>query len=467
VPMRLLPFRVLCVLGLNDGDYPRRDPAGGLNRLAAELGTTHRRFGDRSLREDDRFLFLQLFAAASDVFYLSYLGADARDGSVREPSVLLTELLTVAAAQHADAEAARKALVVRHPLQPFAAAAFGAADEPRRFSYRTEWQAAADSARGGRVAVAAWCTTPLPRDENRDAITTVAELRRFLRDPAGTFLRQRLGLRLPEAVEVAEDIEPLLLPGHGLDKFALQDAVLAAAIAGDTAALPSRLRARGLLPPGPLAARELDALLAEARDYARLFTAWRGDAQETRLPIDLDLDGVRLQGQVAGVYPLGLARLRMGAPSGPSVIRDGLDWLLANAAGHRVPLVNFHHDGEQPTASERHGLDVDAARAALQALLHLRAQGLAEPLPWGAYAGWAWFAAEDEDKAFKAARERWTGSQNGWAEGRADAYRLALRGRELFDDPTLRARFARITRTVFDPLTRGQPYAGDASEAAA
>src|SRR5690606_22563799 len=102
VPMRLLPFRVICLLGMNDGDFPRRDPAAGLNRLTAELGSDRRRRGDRSTREDDRFLFLQLFASAQDVFYLSWLGADPRDGSAREPSPLVSELLTAAGAQHAD-----------------------------------------------------------------------------------------------------------------------------------------------------------------------------------------------------------------------------------------------------------------------------------------------------------------------------------------------------------------------------
>ncbi|GAE62739.1 hypothetical protein XPN_4645, partial [Xanthomonas arboricola pv. pruni MAFF 301427] len=125
VPMRLLPFRAICLLGMNDGDFPRRDPAAGLNRLTAELGTERRRHGDRSTREDDRFLFLQLFASAQEVFYLSYLGADARDGSAREPSVLVSELLGSAAQYHADPEAI-DTLVVHHPLQPFAAAAFGA-----------------------------------------------------------------------------------------------------------------------------------------------------------------------------------------------------------------------------------------------------------------------------------------------------------------------------------------------------
>src|SRR5690606_6211559 len=101
VPMRLLPLRAICLLGMDDVEFPRRDPAGGLDRLTADLTSGQRRQGDRSTRDDDRFLFLQLFAAAQDVFYLSYQGADPRDGSVREPSVLVADLLSAVDGQHA------------------------------------------------------------------------------------------------------------------------------------------------------------------------------------------------------------------------------------------------------------------------------------------------------------------------------------------------------------------------------
>jgi len=432
-------------------------------------GSAARRHGDRSLREDDRFLFLQLFAAAADVFYLSYLGSDARDGSAREPSVLVTELLDAAAAQHVDADAARQALVVRQPLQPFAPAAFGGGDA-RRYSYRAEWHPAAGRAAAVRVPLAPWSAAPLPHHsaaEDSDVVSLDA-LRRFLRDPAAMFLRQRLAMRLPEAVTAVEDIEPLLPPGGGLDGYALNQALLQAAIAGDSDRLHARLRARGLLPSGPLAARALDILSAQARQYAALFRSWRGDAVEAQLPIDLDLDGVRVQGRIAGVYPHGLARLRIGAPNGPSVIRNGLDWLAANAAGHRLPLVEFHDLGDGPMQGGQPALDADTARAALRALLQLRTQGLAEPLPWGAYAGWAFFDADDEDKAFDAARKRWEGQNGGWGEARGDAFRLTLRGRELFVDATLTRRFAALSRAIFVPLTQGHPDGdADAAEAAA
>jgi exodeoxyribonuclease V gamma subunit len=106
-----------------------------------------------------------------------------------------------------------------------------------------------------------------------------------------------------------------------------------------------------------------------------------------------------------------------------------------------------------------------AALAALQALLRVRDDGLVAPLPWGAYSGWAYFAADTPEKGLKAARERWQGQNGGWGEGAADALRLALRGRSLFDEPELLARFTDLSHAIFVPLTQGVP--ASAAEAAA
>src|SRR5690606_10316751 len=212
-----LPFRVICVLGTNDGDFPRREPAAGLNRLTAELGTARRRDGDRSTREDDRFLFLQLFAAAQDVFYVSWQGADPRDGSAREPSVLVSELIAAAAGQHVPEANAADALVVHHPLQPFSPAAFGATDptrmgrasrdpDPRRFSYRKAWHQVASHTAAKRVPLPPWfgnealpAQATAPGDNSHDSLS-IETLRRFLLRPAEAFLLQRLDLRL-DAIE--------------------------------------------------------------------------------------------------------------------------------------------------------------------------------------------------------------------------------------------------------------------------
>src|SRR3546814_13236025 len=84
------------LLGMDAEAFPRREPPGDVNRLASETARGGRRLGDRSVREDDRFLFLQLLAAAGDAFHVSYGRRDTPDGSMPEPSALGSELLYLA-----------------------------------------------------------------------------------------------------------------------------------------------------------------------------------------------------------------------------------------------------------------------------------------------------------------------------------------------------------------------------------
>lgn len=477
VPQRLIPFRVICLLGMNDGDYPRRDPAGSLNRLAAELGAGTRRRGDRSLRDDDRFLFLQLFSAAAAVFYVSYLGADPRDGSVREPSIVVAELLDVAARYHANPEAARKALVLAQPLQPFAPAAFGGSDadgiagEPRRFSYRGEWRAAAVAGNVARHAPGAWLAAPLPAPDVAETLLPLAELRAFLRDPPGMFLRQRLGLRLPDAAAAAADVEPLVLPARGLRRQQLQQAVFDALVADqegdgavDPARLHARLRARALLPSGPLGRRQLDTLLADVRPYAAAFAGWRtGEAQSRS--VDLDLGDVRLQGRIDGVYATGLARFRFDALHGPAQIAHGLDWLVLSALGDARPLVQFADIDGRPGPHLRPALAPAQARAALRTLVGLRRYGLRDALPFLPRAGWLYWRQRDDGdgddlRGWAKAEAQWRGGARSWGEAGTPGARLALRGRDPFADDALGEEFRTIARSLFDAVVLGQGEAG-------
>lgn len=470
VPMRLLPFRVICLLGMNDGDFPRRDPAAGLNKLVADMAAGRRKPGDRSTRDDDRFLFLQLFSSAQDVFYLSYLGADPRDGSEREPSVLVGELLDAVAACHAPLEGetgeARKArtakqLVVRHPLQPFAPAAFGDADEPRRFSYRAQWHPAAGRVGGAREALSPWLAEALPApagaDARADDVLPLEALRRFFADPQGQFLAQRLGLRLPDAMERDEDVEPLVLPAGGPDGARLRQHVLDALREGREAGLRERLRARALLPSGALGARQFDALLEQVRPFADAGAAWADGAVLASQVFEADIEGLRLRGHVQDVHPRGLLRVRPAALNGNTALRWGLDWLLASAAGAGLPLVQIHDTpaaGPGPFVAD--ALAPEQARAALRALLAIRAEGLRAPLPFAPYTGWEIWNAEAPEKRRAAAFKRWHGDGNGgFAEGEGEAIRLALRGRDPFADDAAYARMEALSLRIYGLLRSG------------
>jgi len=551
VPMRLLPFRAICLLGMNDGDFPRRDPAAGLNKLTAELHAGKRKAGDRSTREDDRFLFLQLFVAAQDVFYVSYLGADPRDGSVREPSVLVSELLDVAARYHADPKA-KQQLVVRHTLQPFAPGAFGSIDEPRRFSYRAVWRPAADHVEMARRALPAWAEAAFPPPSEDEQDVPLDTLRRFLLDPAASFLTHRLGLRLPDPIETAEDIEPLVAPPRGRERAQLRREVFDWLLdrsrpqeARTSSALYTRLRARGHVPTGPLGEHAAEQVFAEVEPYAQAFADWISHDRRHRLhdaltepdgqaalaavlareAIDIDtlrarlaeqqlfpwqrghgraagpdaelrrlmllvneaeqvahlqpqwrehvewrglvaaddlgaprvgavIDGVRVHGRIADVYPHGVARVQIGELNGPAVIRHGLDALLLNAAGLAIPLVQIHDGDEGVRAYVTPARSIDDAKDALRTLLALRRDGLRAPLRFAPGTGWAIHAAEPAMRE-EAARNAWYPGDYRWGESTGEAIQLAFRGRDPLADAEGMADFIETSLRIYGAL-RGQ-----------
>ncbi len=471
VPMRLLPFRVICVLGLDDGALPRRDPVGGLNRLAAALGTKARQRGDRSLREDDRFLMLQLFAAAGDVFYLSYRGADPRDNSRREPSVLVGELLDVAARYHTDPDSARKQLVVHHPLQPFSAQAFGAASrdestvEPRRFSYQSQWLPGAHATAVGHAPQPAFVAAPITPEHSEPTAAPVevslAALRAFLRNPPQAFLRQALHLHLPEAAEqwaVAEPFDtPIALRKHALQQVVL-DACLSASDTPDNATLHAELVARALLPSGAPGLLQLDALREQVQPYADALVQWRNGAQPSSTTFDLALERWQLSGTLNGLYPHGLARMKFGPLDGNTQLRDGLDWLLLCALGDGRALVQMSEVEGVVHTSERAPIAAPQARATLEFLLALRERGLREPLPFLPRSGFL-LTQDESGKGLHNAQKKWTGDNgNSWAEGGEADVQLALRARDPFfnDDPDARHAFIDLSQRIFAAVLTGE-----------
>lgn len=79
--MRSLPFKVICLLGLNDGDFPRNTKAAVFDLVAK-----HPAKGDRARRDDDRYLFLEALISAREILYLSYIGRDIRKDEELAPS---------------------------------------------------------------------------------------------------------------------------------------------------------------------------------------------------------------------------------------------------------------------------------------------------------------------------------------------------------------------------------------------
>ncbi|MEO8780113.1 MAG: exodeoxyribonuclease V subunit gamma [Rhodanobacter sp.] len=276
MPMRAIPFRVVCLLGMNDGDYPRRHTPPDFD-LMAQAG--HQRPGDRSRRDDDRYLFLEAMLSARQTLHISWVGHSARDNSALPPSVLVGQLRDYLAAgwhradEAADAPDAGKhlleALTTEYPLQPFSRRYFGAGADPRVFTYAHEWQQAhrVNSTLPDSGELPPWVP---------DTALGLSQLQRFLAKPVAYFFNQRLKVYFTEAADEVLDDEPF-----GLDALQRYDAVrrvLQAVLEADpeippdqaAASAARRLGEEGSLPPGGFGATLQESIATQACRLAAL-----------------------------------------------------------------------------------------------------------------------------------------------------------------------------------------------------
>ena len=480
VPMRLIPFRVMCVLGMEEAAFPARDGRDPINRINQALDSAQRRVGDPSRRDADRYLFLQLFSSASRVFYASWIGMDARDGSRREPSMLVSELLDVAARYHqgeagqADREPMRERLIVRHALQPFSPAAFGAAlpeerqGDARRFSYDVRWHPAADAAIGtGEREV--FAPARLPRQQEPEATVSLAQLRNALMRPHEFYLQQGVGLRLPEEEAALEEHEPFGTP-DALARYGLRQVVFDAWCESGEApalsALQSRLLARGLLAPGADGMAVLQGVMEEVAPFAEVAVQAGFAGVGDSAPFELPLQEGTLIGALERIHPQGVFRavLNPNGRHGGYALRHGLDWLVASTQGLPLHELSAEKKGAPPRILTRASLPPADAQQVLSALQALRRYGMGRPLCFLPKSGHAWWLAAqvDADKALLEARNVWGGGDDdfgGPGEARA-ATLMALRGRDPFVDgdvDSLNA-FELLSHLIFSAVERGEAF---------
>ena len=278
LPLRAIPFEVVCLLGMNDGDYPRRSPRSDFDLMALP-GMA--RPGDRSRQSDDRQLMLEALLSARRVLLLSWTGRSVRDNSEQPPSVLVSQLRDYLAAGWG--EAAVQARTTSHPLQAFSRQYFEG--DARWFTYAREWRAVHDAAEPVDISpTAAHAQATAPRS------ATLAQLGAFLRHPARAFLRERLAVVFEAPEAAAADDESFMLAG--LDKYQLADETLATldarAAAGEVAPLQEMLaetlaaqRRAGRLPMAGLGARAEQALFDELLPLA---LAWQQQCAQYSLP---------------------------------------------------------------------------------------------------------------------------------------------------------------------------------------
>ncbi|WP_395308282.1 exodeoxyribonuclease V subunit gamma [Mycobacterium sp. AMU20-3851] len=398
VPMRSVPHRVVCLVGLDDGVFPRLGAVDGDDALARDPMT-----GERDIRSEDRQLLLDAIGATTQTLVITYTGANEYTGQPRPPAVPIAELLdtlTATAAGVGD-------LVTRHPLQPFDVANVqpGALIPDAPFTFDPTVLDTARSMAGQRAPQPVFVSGPLPAPPPADV--SLADLIAFFKNPVKGFFRA-LDYTLPWDVDGVSDVMPVEI--DALAEWTVGDRMLGDIMRGMTPqdAQQAEWR-RGTLPPGKLGWRRVVALRDQAAQLAAEALQYRrGDGQAFDVDIDLGA-GRRLTGTVNSVFTDRLVTVTYSKLGGQHLLASWIPLLALTAArGQRFSAVCI---GRPPrgTAPRTQNLDgPNDATGLLRDLVYMYDEGRRRPLPLPIKTSYAWAGARyvGDDPA-QAATYRW------------------------------------------------------------
>ena len=450
-PMRNIPFEVICVLGMQDDAFPRRQRATEFDLMREDW-----RAGDPHKGDEDRYLMLETLLCARRHLYFSYCGRSLKDNSECQPSVLLRELLdyidSCATSQEGRTQASRQ-LCRFNPMQAFSPKNF-CADAP---GYDQHWfdtaRLLADEHR--EPVITQWQQQALAPVAEPDRQVDLDRLIRFFQHPLRFFYQQRLGIRLPRQ-EAIEDEEIFAL--QGLQQWALAQQLAQGYLAGEPLD-QQRYVARGLLPHGSAADTEWLRLLSEYRHLFERLDGFREQPVESRV-IDFRFrDGLQLYGEVDHCYP-GIGLMHFSASK--SVKSRALMALWLNHLALSATQQLGTGESSQLFAPSTRGLrfshlDAAAANSLLRDYVELYEQGVDAPLPIFPETSYAWARQSDTENAMRKALTAWNGSDfDGGIRGECvdDFIQLALHNN--MAEPLADPRFQHYARQVYGPaIARG------------
>ncbi|MBW8191577.1 exodeoxyribonuclease V subunit gamma [Neiella marina] len=369
VPMRSIPFKVIAILGLNDGVFPRQSNPLSFD-LMARLG---RRQGDRSRRGDDRYLFLEALISARESLILSYQGRDAKDNNERQPSLVLTELMDYLHRGYGWQFEGANDQLQQMPLHPFSSSLFSQGQ-----SFDGGWMRLAKPLESSERR----CQLTFESDSSESTpVLTVAALSQFFNHPLRTFANERLQLNLEQYDQALDDAEPFA--ADSLMRFGGTQQLVEVILKGKPVEPEiNMLQASGLLPQSPQTESDVELWLERAQRMVEAITAVSPlptTSQRTALTshiIDAQLTWYGDQQGVICYHP--------GSASATQLTKLWLHHLVGTLiAGKAITSLGFYLDSKSHQVIDVEigaHIQPEQARAVLDDLLTTYQQGLCEPL---------------------------------------------------------------------------------------
>ncbi|MCK9398056.1 MAG: exodeoxyribonuclease V subunit gamma [Methylobacter sp.] len=341
LPMRSIPFKVIALLGMNDGEFPKIDRPPTFDLLAQNF-----RKGDRSHRADDRYQFLEILLSARQQLIMTYIGQSISHNDAIPPSVVISELLEVlqcgAKKPSPEGEGVHDPkptilqrqgdsidLITRHPLQPFSLRYFDGVADLFSFSETDCETAKALSGRGDRPSglVDLWWQGAIPEDAAETEVIELSELFSFFRHPQRYFMQRQMDLRFSGMEADAEEREPFSVAK--LEGYAIYHEWIHEALNGKQPSV-KKLQAQGRWLAGVPGELEFDHQQQMINEFVQRIKEKDLGAPLDDLPIDITIGQYRLVGKLGNLYRHGSLIYRYAALKGKDFICALLHHLIIN-----------------------------------------------------------------------------------------------------------------------------------------
>ena len=392
VPMRSVPFRMIAVLGLNDGEFPRQRQPMGFDLMAAEPP----RKGDRSRRGDDRYLFLEALISARDKLYLSYQGHDIKTNNTREPSLVLQELMDYLEKGYGwQLTENERQQLLKVPLQAFSKDNYRGLHQGLWKSFNPDWLHLSEP---GESRNNLHSVNELSMLDGDEISITAEQLVQFFDNPCKQFAQIRLGLYFDNSFAagrdcVPEDSEPFVT--NHLDRYLIQDAIINTALSDDTDEQDMDELMRGFslsghLPDTPNIEDDLQQWQEQASDFAghiQNLIQKQGVKQMVSKTVNIIIDDVHVEAELPCLDD-DLLFWRLASPKGKDDIRLWIHHLIAqadNETEHKtgsqrtVTRGVFRGEKDEPVLTVQFE-PVESAREQLAALVQCWKEGMQQPL---------------------------------------------------------------------------------------
>lgn len=354
MPMRSIPFRIICILGLDDGAFPRLKTEPEFDLISAKPEK-----GDRTQRESDKYLFLETLISAKDRLFISYTGRSETDNRKLVPSIAVTELL-----RHLDNRFGMKNAVTEHPLHSFSRKYFENND--RLFTYSAERYAAA-SVFGTKYGERNFCGGEIPAELPSEV--SLADFERFFINPPRYFLEKTLGIDLSENFAALPETERLVL--DHLQAYKIRSEVARSTVNGDSPnILLAYAHATAQIPSGGIGEGYTRKIMREAQQISDAVLAHGAPHSITD---SIVIGGLKINFRIDDIAADGMIYTKHGGLKPKDLLRARIRQLVLLNCGYSYNAIMINVDGDRTV------LSADCRKEALAEYAEIFLNGLKYP----------------------------------------------------------------------------------------